>query len=82
MKPYALRLPDDLHQKAVQIAQEEDISLNQFFLYAIASKVGEIEARTFLARRAAGDPEQVHQAALDVLDRLPDRPPLPGDELP
>jgi hypothetical protein len=82
MKQYALRLPEDLHRKAVRIAQEEEISLNQFFLYAIASKVGEMEARNFLAQRAAGDPERIHQAALEVLDRLPDRPPLSGDECP
>src|SRR5229473_2938889 len=36
----ALRLPKSLHKKAAFIAEQDGVSLNQFFVYAIAERVG------------------------------------------
>ncbi|MEM5789132.1 MAG: type II toxin-antitoxin system HicB family antitoxin [Syntrophobacteraceae bacterium] len=36
----ALRLPKSIHKKAIQLAQRDGISLNQFLLSAISARVG------------------------------------------
>ena len=55
------------------------VTLNQFFVTAIAEKVAALKTETyFRERRARGD-----LADLDAwLDASPDSPPEPGDELP
>ena len=49
MSRYPLNLPADLHQAAAKIAQQQGISLNQFILWSVAEKVGEL-------RRSLDDP--------------------------
>ena len=83
MNQYPLRLPEDLYQRAVDLARQEGVSLNQFFLYAIADMVSEVESRRFFAARVARlDPETAGRRMDEILVRVPDRPPDPGDELP
>ena len=36
----SLRLPRSIHKKAARFAQKDDISLNQFFVGAVAARVG------------------------------------------
>ncbi len=79
MSNYPLRLPDNIMTDAKALAEKNGASLNQFLSALIAERVGELKAIDYIQRRMArGD----HAAALDVLSRVPDRPPLPGDELP
>jgi len=42
MSRYALSLPQQLKQKAEEIARQQGISLNQFILWAVAEKVGSL----------------------------------------
>ena len=49
MSRYPLNLPADLHQEASRLAQQQGISLNQFILWSVAEKVGEL-------RRSLDDP--------------------------
>jgi uncharacterized protein (DUF433 family) len=49
MSRYPLNLPTDLHQEAARLAQRQGVSLNQFILWSVAEKVGEL-------RRSLGDP--------------------------
>src|SRR3954447_22025640 len=49
MSRYPLNLPLDLHQAAAQLAARQGISLNQFILWSVAEKVGEL-------RRSLDDP--------------------------
>jgi uncharacterized protein (DUF1778 family) len=72
---YPLRLPAYLMEQAKQVAEASGSSLNQFFLAAIAEKVGEVRA-TLQERAARADVGK----ARAVLDRVPDEPPTPGDE--
>lgn len=79
MSNYALRIPDSLFSYARKVAEEEHVSMNQFFVTAIAEKVAALKtADYFRERRTRAD-----LAAFDAfLDGVPDAPPLPGDELP
>ncbi len=49
MSRYPLNLPADLHQSAARMAEQQGISLNQFILWSVAEKVGEL-------RRSLDDP--------------------------
>lgn len=49
MARYPLNLPADLHQAAAKLAEQQGVSLNQFILWSVAEKVGEL-------RRSLDDP--------------------------
>ncbi len=79
MANYALRLPESLMDYARLVAAEEQVSMNQFFVAAIAEKVSALKTQSFFAeRQARGD----LKAFDDWLSLSPDEVPLPGDELP
>ena len=77
MSNYALRVPDSLLAYVRQVAEEEQVSMNQFFVMAIAEKVSTLKPEAyFRERQARGD-----LAAFDHwLAASPDKPPLAGDE--
>lgn len=79
MANYALRLPESLFAYARQVAEEEHVSMNQFFVTAIAEKVSALKTEAyFRERQARGEP-----AVFDEwLAASPAAPPEPGDELP
>lgn len=76
MANYALRLPESLFAYARQVAEEERVSMNQFFVTAIAEKVSALKTEAyFRERQARGD-----LAAFDAwLAASPDVPPEAGD---
>lgn len=53
MSNYALRLPESLKQAAKRIAAEDDTTMNQFFVVAIAEKISAMETADFFTKRAA-----------------------------
>ncbi len=76
---YPLQLPASLKEAAARLAKEDGVSLNQWIVAAVAQKVGAIEtAKAFLQERSAG---AVEGDLKRYLDRAPDVPPEPGDEL-
>jgi len=78
MANYALRVPDSLMDYARQVADEEHVSMNQFFVMAIAEKVSALKTQTYFQKRRT-------RADVSVLDAWlaasPDAPPMEGDEL-
>ncbi|SDX40533.1 MULTISPECIES: hypothetical protein [Thiocapsa] len=74
----ALRLPESLFAYARQVAEEEQVSMNQFLVTAIAEKVSALKTETyFRERQARGD-----LAAFDVwLAASPDVPPEARDRM-
>ncbi|MDI6748455.1 MAG: hypothetical protein QMD17_15065 [Rhodocyclaceae bacterium] len=79
MANYALRIPESLFSYARQVAEEEHVSMNQFFVTAIAEKVSALKTETyFRERQARGD-----LASFDAwLAASPQAAPLAGDGLP
>lgn len=79
MANYALRVPESLFEYARKVAEEEHLSMNQFFVAAIAEKVSALKTEAyFRERQARGEP-----IAFDAwLAASPDAPPLQGDEWP
>ena len=79
MSTLSLRLPESLHRKIRELAERDDISINQFIAMAVAEKTAALLTVDYLADRG----RRGNAALFDrVLARVPDVPPMPGDELP
>ncbi|MFA7243489.1 MAG: toxin-antitoxin system HicB family antitoxin [Sulfuricellaceae bacterium] len=71
MSNFALRLPDSLYAYAKKMAQEDNASLNQFTVMAVAEKVSALNTEKFFQEHAArGSRERF----LEIMDRVPDLP--------
>ena len=78
MSALSLRLTDSIHRHIKEIANQEGVSINQFILTAVTEKVSAIMTEEYLAERANRADREAFRA---ILDNVPDREPLPGDEL-
>lgn len=79
MSDLRLRLPDSLHRKLREIAEKDDVSINQFIATAVAEKAAAYLTLEYLEERARrADPSLFDR----LLARVPDTAPRPGDELP
>jgi len=76
---YPLRLPRSLKAAAEKLSKQDDTSLNQFVVMAVAEKVSAMTTAAYFAERKA-------RADMDAFGRILSRtggePPRPGDELP
>jgi hypothetical protein len=79
MRTLSLRLPDSLHQKIRQLAERDDISMNQFIALAVAEKAAALLTVEYLKERGRRGSTKLFDR---VLARVPNVPPVPGDELP
>ena len=78
MSALSLRLPNSIHRHVKEIASREGVSINQFISAAVAEKISAIMTEDYLLQRANNaNREEFRQ----ILDSVPSRPPLPGDEL-
>ena len=73
MSTISLRLPNYLHDTLRELAQEEQVSINQLIVLAIAEKVSALKAEDYLAKRAArGDRAKFEAAMAKVADVEPE----------
>ncbi len=78
MSSLSLRLPESLHRKLREIAERDDISINQFIATAAAEKAAAMLTIEYLEERG----RRADSRLLDrLLRRVPDIPPVQGDEL-
>ena len=79
MSTLSLRLPASLHHKIRELSERDEVSINQFIATAVAEKAAALLTVEYLeARGRRGRPTQFDR----ILARVPDVPPIPGDELP
>ena len=77
MSSLSLRLPESLHQRLRDLAEREDISINQFIATAVAEKAAALLTVEYLEARG----QRANAKLVDrVLSRVPDVPPIVGDE--
>jgi hypothetical protein len=79
MSTMSIRLPESLHERARELANREGISINQLIATALAEKISALDTVEYLEARAARSSKKAFREALS---RIPDRPPMAGDELP
>ena len=78
MSTLSLRLPNSIHRHIKQIATQEGVSINQFISTAVSEKISALITKNYLEQRA----QRADRSAFkDILDKVPDRIPLPGDEI-
>jgi len=76
---YPLKLPESIKKEAQRLAKADGVSLNHWISVAVAKRIGVVEtAAEFLGRRAAG---ATGKELGYFLDRVPNNPPDPGDEI-
>lgn len=77
MSTISLRLPESLHRKARELAEQEGISLNQLIATSLAEKMAALMAGEYLEARAQrGSRQAFDRVMMTVRDREPDE----GDE--
>lgn len=74
----SLRLPDSLHKHLRELARKEGISMNQFISIAVAEKMSALMTEEYLEARARRGSRARFE---EILSKVPDEPPVPGDEL-
>ena len=78
MSALNLRLPESVHRHIREIAQHEGVSINQFISTAVSEKISAIMTEEYLENRA----KRAKKGAFKrVLNRVPHKKPLPGDEI-
>jgi hypothetical protein len=78
MSTLSLRLPDSIHRHIKDIAKREGVSINQFISTAVSEKISALLTEEYLRSRA----ERAKPDTLKtILDKVPNREPLAGDEL-
>jgi hypothetical protein len=79
MSALSLRLPASLHQKIRELAERDEVSINQFIATAVAEKTAALLTVEYLATRGRQGDRRLFER---VLARVPDVPPISGDERP
>ena len=78
MSALNLRLPDSVHRHIRDIAKQDGVSINLFITSAVSEKISALTTEEYIAARA----KRARKGAFrKVLERVPKRQPLPGDEL-
>lgn len=76
MSTISLRLPESLHRQVRELAQSEDVSINQLITTALAEKMSALMTVEYLEKRASrGDRAKFERA----MGRIRDVPPDEGD---
>lgn len=78
MSALSLRLPDSIHRHIREIAKKEGVSINQFISSAVSEKISALLTEDYLKSRAKKARKKDFRS---ILNKVPDRKPLPGDEL-
>lgn len=79
MSTLSLRLPESLHRKLRELADRDDVSINQFIATAVAEKAAALLTVQYLEERARRGDARLFDR---VMSRVPDVLPDAGDELP
>ena len=79
MATLSIRLPDSLHKAVRELADQDQVSINQFISYALSEKVSSLKTIDYLRERAA-------KANMEDFDKLlsmvPDVEPDERDRIP
>ena len=78
MSALNLRLPDSVHRHIRDIAKQDGVSINLFIASAVSEKISALTTEDYISHRA----KHARKGAFTkVLNRVPQRKPMRGDEL-
>ncbi len=64
MSTISLRLPESLHEKARELAKQENVSINQLVVTALAEKLSALMTEEYLQARAKRGSRRKFEAVL------------------
>jgi predicted DNA-binding ribbon-helix-helix protein len=73
-----IRLPNSVHQKIKELAERDEISVNQFIASAASEKMASVLTVDYLRAEAAKGNRKDFE---DFLKMVPELPPQKGDEV-
>lgn len=79
MSAITVRVPDSIYGHLKKVAENDGMSVNQFFVTAVAEKLSALETEEYLKNQAA---KGSVARGLKILSKVPKHAPAPGDELP
>lgn len=92
MGALTVRLPDSLHEKVRELAEKEGISMNQLVMLAVSEKITRLDADAQFAHLdalerfgevvAEEEGKSPDEFMAELLDRVADAKPQPGDKRP
>lgn len=78
MSTLSVRLPDSLHKKLKELAQQEGVSMNQFITLAVSEKMSALLTIDYLKERAERGSRKAFE---EVMSEVPDVEPEEYDKL-
>jgi predicted transcriptional regulator len=73
MSAISIRLPDSLHKKVKEVAQRDNVSINQMITLAVAEKLSALDTEDYLGKRARNASKTQFQKALKkIRSRIPE----------
>ena len=78
MSALSIRLPASLHKRIKEVAQRDNVSINQMIALAVAEKLSALETEDYLGSRARRASKDKFRKALS---KVPNRKPEAQDEL-
>ncbi len=78
MAALTVRLPNSVHEKIKELAERDEISVNQFIASAAAEKMASVLTLDFLKAEAAKGSRKGFE---NYLAKVPNAPPRDGDAL-
>jgi hypothetical protein len=78
MSAISVRLPDSLHRKVREVAQRDNVSINQMITLAVAEKLSALETEDYLGKRSRRATKAKFNKALR---KVPSRKPENKDKL-
>jgi len=78
MSALSIRLPDSLHKRIKEVAQRDNVSINQMITLAVAEKLSALETEDYLGNRANRASKARFKKALG---KIPNRKPEAQDQI-
>ncbi len=79
MTALTVRLPNSVHQKVKELAQRDDISVNQFIASAASEKMASVMTLDYLKSEASKGQRSDFDSFMGL---VPSAPAMAGDEMP
>lgn len=78
MRTLSVRLPDSLHKKLKELAEQEGVSMNQFITLAVSEKMSALLTIDYLKERAERGSKKEFK---EIMSEVPDVEPEEYDKL-
>jgi len=78
MSTLSVRLPDSLHKKLKELAEQEGVSMNQFITLAVSEKMSALLTIDYLKERAERGSRKAFE---EIMSEVPDVEPEEYDKL-